>query len=113
MASYTIKRLTNPTQLGTAASSIYTVSGVGLTVAVRQLMVSNVSGSSVNFSMHVVPSGGIASASNLMSPAVPVAPNSFILIDLNQVLTNGDALSAFASAATSINVMVTGYEVTA
>jgi hypothetical protein len=113
MASYTIKRLTNPTQLGTAASSIYTVSGVGLTVAVRQIMVSNVSGSSVNFSMHVVPSGGIASASNLMSPAVPVAPNSFILIDLNQVLANGDALSAFASAATSINVMVSGYEVTA
>jgi hypothetical protein len=113
MASYTIKRLTNPTQLGTSASSIYTVSGVGLTVAVRQLMVSNVSSSSVNFSMHVVPSGGTTSATNLMSPAVPVAPNSFILIDLNQALSNGDSLSAFASAGSSINVMVSGYEVTA
>jgi hypothetical protein len=60
-----------------------------------------------------VPSGGIASASNLMSPAVPIAPNSFILIDLNQVLANGDSLSAFASAGSSINVMVSGYEVTA
>lgn len=112
MASYTIKRLTNPTQLGTSASAIYTVSGVGLSVAVRQLMVSNVSASSVNFSMHVVPNGGTATATNLMSPAVPIAPNSFITIDLDQVLTNGDALSAFASATSAINVMVSGYEVT-
>jgi hypothetical protein len=75
-------------------------------------MVSNVSASSVNFSMHVVPNGGTAGATNLMSPAVPIAPNSFITIDLDQVLTNGDALSAFASAGSSLNVMVSGYEVT-
>lgn len=113
MASYTIKRLTNPTQLGTSASSIYTVSGVGLSVAVKQLMVANVSASSVNFSMHVIPTGGIAGSSNLMVPAVAIAPNSFITIDLDQVLANGDSLSAFASATGSMNVMVSGYEVVA
>jgi hypothetical protein len=113
MASYTIKRLTNPTQLGTSASNIYTVSGSGLSVAVKQLLVSNVSASSVNFSLHIIPTGGTSSASNLMAPAIAIAPNSFITIDLDQVLTNGDSLSAFASATSSINVMVSGYEVLA
>lgn len=113
MASYTIKRLTNPTQLGTSASSIYTASGAGTTIAVKQIMVANVSASSVNFSMHVIPTGGIAGSTNLMVPAVAIAPNSFIVIDLDQILTNGDSLSAFASATASINVMVSGYEVVA
>ena len=113
MASYTIKRLTNPTQLGTSATSIYAVSGVGLSVAVKQILVSNVSSSSASFSMHVVPTGGIAGATNLMAPAVSLAPNSFITINLDQVLTNGDAISAFASATSSINVMISGYEVLA
>lgn len=113
MASYTAKRLVNPTQLGTSASTVYTVSGVGVSAVVKQIMVSNTSASSVNFSMHVVPSGGIAGATNLMSPALAIAANSFITIDLDQVLATGDFISAFASAATSLNIMVSGYEVVA
>jgi hypothetical protein len=113
MASYTVKRLVNPTQLTTSASTIYTVSGVGVSIAVKQILVSNVSASSVNFSMHIVPSGGIAGSANLMAPAVTIAPSSFITIDLDQVMTTGDLISAFASASTSINVMISGYEVIA
>ena len=113
MASYTVKRLVNPTQLTTSASTIYTVSGVGVSIAVKQILVSNVSASSVNFSMHIVPSGGIAGSANLMAPAVAIAPSSFITIDLDQVMTTGDLISAFASASTSINVMISGYEVIA
>lgn len=113
MASYAIKRLANPTQLGTSASTIYTVSGAGVSVAVKQLMVSNVSANSVNFSLHVVPSGGISGATNLMIPAVAISPNSFITVDLDLVLATGDLLAAFASAASSINITVSGYEVTA
>lgn len=112
MASYTIKRLVNPTQLGTTASTIYTVVGTGVSVSVKQILVSNISANSANFSMHVVPSGGIAGSTNLMSPAVPIAPNSFITIDLDQVLTTGDFLSAFSNAGASLNVVVSGYEVT-
>jgi hypothetical protein len=76
-------------------------------------MVSNVSSGSVNFSMHIVPNGGTTSASNLMVPAVAIAANSLITIDLDQVLVTGDLLSAFASATSSINVLVSGYEVVA
>lgn len=113
MASYTAKRLVNPTQLTTSASTIYTVAGVGVSVAVKQIMLSNVSGSSANFSMHIIPSGGIASASNLMSPAVAIAANSFITIDIDQVLVTGDVISAFSSSAGALNIMVSGYEVVA
>lgn len=113
MASYTAKRLVNPTQLTTSASTIYTVSGVGVSVAVKQIMISNVSGSAASFSMHIVPSGGIAGSANLMSPGVAIAPNSFITIDIDQVMVTGDFISAFASASASLNVMVSGYEVVA
>lgn len=113
MASYTAKRLVNPTQLTASPSTIYTVAGVGVSVAVKQIMISNVSGTSANFSMHIVPSGGIASSSNLMSPALAISPSSFITIDIDQVLVTGDIISAFSSSAGALNVMISGYEVVA
>lgn len=104
-----MKRLANPTQLGTSASTIYTA-GVGVKALLKELVVSNISASAASFSMHVVPSGGTASSSNLMVPALSISPNSFLTIDFNEVLNAGDTLQAFASAATTINVMASGFE---
>lgn len=109
MASYSMKRFTNPTQLGTSASTIYTA-GTGVTATVKEILVANVSGAAQSISLHFVPSGGIASSSNLMVPALSVSSTSLITIDLNQVLNAGDTIQAFASATTSINVMVSGFE---
>ena len=112
MASYTMKRFTPPTQLGTSASTLYTT-GAGVTATVKEVLVSNVSGSAQSLSLHFVPSGGIASNTNLMIPALSVSATSLLTIDLNQVLNPGDTIQAFCSATTSMNVMVSGFEAVA
>lgn len=109
MASYTMKRFVNPTQLGTSASTLYTV-GTGVRATVKEIMISNVSGGTQSLSLHLVPSGGIASSANLMIPALAISPTSLLTIDLNQVLNAGDTIQAFATATTSINVMISGFE---
>lgn len=112
MASYSMKRFTNPTQLGTSASTIYTA-GTGVTATVKELLISNVSGGTQSLSVHFVPTGGIASSANLMIPALAISPSSLLTIDLNQVLNAGDTIQAFSSATSSINLMVSGFEAVA
>lgn len=104
-----MKRFVNPTQLGTSASTLYTA-GTGVKATVKEIMISNVSGGTQSLSLHFVPSGGIASSANLMIPALAISPTSLLTIDLNQVLNAGDTIQAFATATTSINVMISGFE---
>jgi hypothetical protein len=109
MASYISKKMTSPTQLGTSASTVYTV-GAGVTATVKEILVANVSGSSSSVSIHFVNSGGIASSSNLLFPAVGISANSSIAFDVNQVLDAGSTIQAFAGNASAINIMISGFE---
>jgi hypothetical protein len=109
MASYISKKMTSPTQLGTSASTIYTV-GSGVTATVKEILVSNISASLSTVSIHFVNSGGIASSSNLMFPAVSISANSSIAFDVNQVLEAGSTIQAFAGNATAVNIMISGFE---
>lgn len=109
MASYISKKMTSPTQLGTSASTLYTV-GSGVTATVKEILVSNVSGSAASVSLYFVNSGGIAATSNLMFPAVSISANSSIAFDVNQVLDAGSTIQGLASAGSAINVMISGFE---
>ena len=109
MAAYNLKRMTAPTQLGTSASTVYTV-GSGITATVKQILAANVTSSASTVSIHLVPSGGSATTANLIFAAIPVAGNSTVVFDLNQVMDTGDTLRAFAGNATAINLVVSGYE---
>jgi hypothetical protein len=109
MASYSLKKMTSPTQLTTSAATVYTV-GAGVTATVKEILVANVSGSTSSVSIHFVNSGGIASSSNLMFPAVAMSANSSIAFDLNQVLDAGSTIQAFAGNASAINIMIAGFE---
>lgn len=101
--------MTNPTQLGTSASTVYTV-GSGITATVKQILASNTTANSATVSIHLVPSAGSATTSNLIFAAIPVPGNSTLVLDLSQVMNAGDTLQAFAGTATSINLTVSGYE---
>ena len=109
MAAYNLKRMTAPTQLGTSASTVYTV-GSGITATVKQILAAHVTSSQSTVSVHIVPSGGSAATTNLVFAAVPVAGNSTVTFDLNQIMEAGDTIRAFAGNATTINLMVSGYE---
>lgn len=109
MAAYNLKRMTNPTQLGTTAASVYTA-GAGITAVVKQVLATNTTASASTVSIHLVPSAGTATTSNLIFSGIPVPANSTVIIDLAQVLNAGDSLHAFAGNATTVNLTVSGYE---
>ena len=109
MAAYNLKRMTNPTQLGTTASSVYTV-GSGITAVVKQILATNATATSSTVSIHLVPTSGTTTTANLIFAAVPVPANSTLVIDLAQVMNAGDSLHAFAGNATTVNLTVSGYE---
>jgi hypothetical protein len=77
---------------------------------VKQILAANVTSSASTVSIHIVPSAGSASSSNLVFAAIPVAGNSTVVFDLNQVLNAGDTIQALAGNATTVNLMVSGYE---
>lgn len=101
--------MTNPTQLGTSAASVYTV-GSGITAVVKQILATNATASPSTVSVHLVPTSGTATTSNLIFAAIPVPANSTLAIDLAQVMNAGDQLFAFAGNATTVNLTVSGYE---
>ena len=109
MAAYNLKRMTNPTQLGTSAASVYTV-GSGITAVVKQLLATNTTATASTVSVHLVPTSGTTTTSNLIFASVPVPPNSTLVIDLAQVMNAGDSLHAFAGNAATVNLTVSGYE---
>lgn len=102
--------MTNPTQLSTSAALVYTV-GASTTAVVKEIVVANVSASTSSVSVHIVPSGGVTSTTNLIFSAVSVAANSTLVFDLNQVLNAGDTIHAFAGNSSAVNMMISGYEV--
>ena len=109
MAAYNLKRMTNPTQLSTSASLVYTV-GTGITAVVKQVLATNCTASSSTFSMHLVPNGGTTTTSNQIFCQVPVPAYSTLAIDLSQVMNAGDTLHALAGNSSTVNLTVSGYE---
>lgn len=108
MATYTPARLgTGPTQLTTSYSTLYTVPS-STTAVVKEIIVANPTTSAATVTISIVPSGNSASASNNIVGGVSVAGNSTFVLDLSQVLATGDAISALASAGTTLNAVVSG-----
>lgn len=99
------------TQLSTSVAVLYTVTAPKTKGVVKQILVANTSGSSATITVHVVPAAGNPSTANKIIPEISVSANSTITLDVTQVLTVGESIQALASAAASINLMVSGYEV--
>lgn len=103
--SFTEKRLCNPTQLTTSGQTLYTVPA-GKTAIIKQLVVTNVTGSAATFSLYI----GSATAANALFSATSVAANDAIVINLSQVLNSTEILTALASANSTLNITISGVE---
>lgn len=110
MTTYSVKKLFNPVALTTSPTTYYTVPASTKTM-VKQIVLVNTSAAQATASVYFVPSGGSAGNSNLIVPAVTVAPNQMQIVDLGQALSTGDFISASASAGTSITIHASGFEV--
>lgn len=100
------KRLSGPTSLSaTTETTLYTCpTAQSTTTMIKQIVVCNTGAGAITLNLSLVPYGGSASASNRLFSALSVAANETIFLDVSQVMTSGDFISAYSSAA---NVVVT------
>jgi len=120
-----VKRLAGPAQLSnTANSSIYTVpnsSTGGTTAVIKEIVLCNTSGSAVTVTMSLkVKNVSVGTSNNFLS-GFSLAANETITLSTSLVLTNeggasaasattSDQILGSASAGTTVNVILNGYE---
>lgn len=102
--SYTLVPLT-PAQLTASAATYYTV-GANKKARVLNLTVCNTTGAAHTYTIHRVPSGGTASATNMVISARPIAAGETQLVRelISKVLAAGDTIQALADSATAVSL---------
>jgi hypothetical protein len=106
------KRLVAGSQLTTSAATYYTVPALTTTI-LRKLSFCNTSGGAVTVTVHLITSGGTASASNTISSAKSLAANeTWSSPDVEgHVMEAGGFIQALASAGTSVTLIASGIEI--
>ncbi|HHV79101.1 MAG TPA: hypothetical protein GXX40_05745 [Firmicutes bacterium] len=94
-------------QPGTTETTVYTVP-TGKTVILKQIVLANVTTLPAKVSVSLVPSGGTAGDGNRLCKDLSVPANSIVTIDLSQVMTAGDFLSAVQGTSGAITVTISG-----
>lgn len=109
----TLKRMTNGAQLTTSAATYYTA-GTGVRCMIKHVTFCNTSGSNVTVTAYLVPSGGSATDSNIITKTHTLIPSeTWNCPDLEgHVIEDGGTLQALASANTSVNIVASGVETT-
>ena len=106
------KRFYGPAHLATSASSLIT-GAADKTALVHEILLHNSGSAAATYTLHLVPSGGTAGASNRIFHG-SLAVDETLLISLGGsglVLAEGDSLQGLASAADSIVATIHGAEV--
>ncbi|HNC83780.1 MAG TPA: hypothetical protein PK999_12090 [Nitrospira sp.] len=106
------KRLIAGSQLTTSAATYYTATG--LKARIDNLTLTNTTAGAVTATVHLVPNGGSASASNCILSAKSInAGDSYVVPGaIAQWLEDGGTIQALASANTSIGIVASGVEYT-
>lgn len=108
----TPKRLISGSQLTTSAATYYTATSVK--ARIDALVLTNTSAGAVTATVHLVPSGGSAGASNCILSARSLAAGESYVVPgaLGQWLESGGTIQALASSATAITIVASGVEST-
>lgn len=94
-----------------AQVTIYTVPGASQDV-IKDIDITNTTGSAATVSINLVPSGGSALTANLFFALVSVPANSTVHWTGTQVLNTGDFISVISGTNNACNVMISGLEST-
>jgi hypothetical protein len=110
----TAKVLNAGAQLTTSAATYYTVPAL-TTAIIQSVVLTNTTAGAVTATVHLVTSGGTATALNMVLSAKSlVAGETYIVPGTSaMVLATGGTLQALASANTSISLMASGTEIVA
>lgn len=106
MSNYTPVRLYIG-QPSTSQTTLYTVPST-TSLIVKQITICNTSTSSASISLNVVPFGGSASSANLVVSNYSVQANATQSLNLSQVLSTGDVISALQGTSGAITLIISG-----
>jgi hypothetical protein len=110
MSTYVTKELKEVTGLTATAATLYTVPA-STTTTVKTILLSNYTSTDRSVTLHLVPSGGSAAAGNKILGEVNVPANTTTTIDTAIIMPTGAFLSGLASVTTSVNVHISGVEI--
>lgn len=110
MSTYNLKELVPARPLPSTASSLYTVPALTQTV-VKQIILGNTTATDLTATIYFVPDAGTPTTSNSMFPEIIIQGNNAVTIDITSVLPIGSSIHAKASASASINIHISGVEV--
>ena len=105
------KRLVAGSQIAAAATTYYTAP-TATRAQIQSMTLTNTTAGAVTATVHLVPSGGTATASNTILSAKSIAAGeSYRCIEaIGQWLEASGTIQALASAATSISLVASGIE---
>jgi hypothetical protein len=109
----TAKALIQAKYAADSATTEYTTPANTRTI-IDKFTATNTDSSARTLSVHIVASGGTASASNLITSALSIAIGASVDVPemKNQILNAGDFISVLASVATKVVIRGSGREVT-
>jgi hypothetical protein len=104
------KTLIPGSQLTTSAATYYT--STGIRTRIDALVLTNTTGSAATATVHRVPSGGSASASNCIMSAKSINAGETVVVigAIGQWLEAGDFIQALANANTTITIVGSGVQ---
>jgi len=109
MAIYTAAELNASETLGTTEAEIFSNSNK---IIIKQLILANYTATDRTAQIKVVPSGGTTGDEHIIFGDITVQANTTQVIDLAMVVAASASIRGKASAASAINVHVSGVEVT-
>lgn len=103
-----MKRLAQ-SAVGTGTGTLLYTAPAGYQATVTNIDVANTTSGALSFTMHLVVSGGTASAANMLFPAVSIPANTMVQWAGNQQMRAGGFIQGIGSGA-GITVHITGDE---
>lgn len=81
---------------------------------IKQLTLTNFGAAAVTVTIHLVPSGGASATSNVLLNATVIAAGQAVPVyaAINHILQAGDSIWAKTDTNTSVNIMISGFQVT-
>jgi hypothetical protein len=110
MSTYTTKQLAAVTGLTASAATLYTVP-TSTTTTVKTILLSNYTATDRSVTLYLVPSGGTAANGNKILGEINVPANTTTTIDTAIMMPAGAFLSGLASVTTSVNIHISGVEI--
>jgi hypothetical protein len=84
---------------------------VGVTAIVKNIMLTNTTTADVKVTINFVANGASSSAQNRIVSEYTVTPSNTVVLDLSVVLRPEDAIHATANVGSSVNMYMSGVEV--